>query len=57
VSIIEKIAPLLIGLNIKNKCQFGGIRITCLDKGQERVCQYRHLNRTPRRNHYGKNGK
>ena len=34
--IIEKITPLLIGLNIKNKCQFGGIRITGLDKG--RVC-------------------
>ena len=35
-SIIEKITPLLIGLNIRNKCQFGGIRITGLDKG--RVC-------------------
>jgi hypothetical protein len=34
--IIEKITPLLIGLNIKNKCQFGGIRITGLGKG--RVC-------------------
>ena len=30
--IIEKITPLLIGLNIKNKCQFGGIRITGLDR-------------------------
>ncbi|MEN6342802.1 MAG: NADPH-dependent F420 reductase, partial [Methanospirillum sp.] len=30
-SIIEKITPLLIGLNIRNKCQFGGIRITGLD--------------------------
>lgn len=30
--IIEKITPLLIGLNIKNKTQFGGIRITGLDK-------------------------
>jgi hypothetical protein len=27
-----KITPLLIGLNIKNKCQFGGIRITGLDR-------------------------
>ena len=36
-SIIEKITPLLIGLNIRNKCQFGGIRITGLDKG--RVCK------------------
>ncbi len=35
-SIIEKITPLLIGLNIRNKCQFGGIRITGLDRG--RVC-------------------
>ncbi|HIH03953.1 MAG TPA: NADPH-dependent F420 reductase, partial [Methanoregulaceae archaeon] len=35
-SIIEKITPLLIGLNIRNRCQFGGIRITGLDKG--RVC-------------------
>ncbi|ACL18024.1 NADPH-dependent F420 reductase [Methanosphaerula palustris E1-9c] len=35
-SIIEKITPLLIGLNIRNKCQFGGIRITGLDKG--RIC-------------------
>lgn len=34
--IIEKITPLLIGLNIRNKCSFGGIRITGLDKG--RVC-------------------
>ena len=33
-SIIEKITPLLIGLNIRNKCQFGGIRITGLDKGR-----------------------
>lgn len=32
--IIEKITPLLIGLNIKNKCSFGGIRITGLDKGR-----------------------
>jgi NADPH-dependent F420 reductase len=32
--IIEKITPLLIGLNIRNKCQFGGIRITGLDKGR-----------------------
>ncbi|MDN7012965.1 NADPH-dependent F420 reductase [Methanoculleus sp. FWC-SCC3] len=32
--IIEKITPLLIGLNIKNKCQFGGIRITGLEKGR-----------------------
>jgi len=30
--IIEKITPLLIGLNIRNKTQFGGIRITGLDK-------------------------
>lgn len=30
--IIEKITPLLIGLNIKNKTQFGGIRITGLAK-------------------------
>ena len=30
------ITPLLIGLNIRNKCQFGGIRITGLDRG--RVC-------------------
>jgi hypothetical protein len=30
--IIEKITPLLIGLNIKNRCQFGGIRITGLDR-------------------------
>ena len=30
--IIEKITPLLIGLNIKNKTQFGGIRITGLNK-------------------------
>lgn len=29
--IIEKITPLLIGLNIRNKTQFGGIRITGLD--------------------------
>jgi NADPH-dependent F420 reductase len=29
--IIEKITPLLIGLNIKNKTQFGGIRITGLN--------------------------
>ncbi len=28
--IIEKITPLLIGLNIRNKTQFGGIRITGL---------------------------
>ncbi len=35
-SIIEKITPLLIGLNIRNKCQFAGIRITGLDRG--RVC-------------------
>ncbi len=33
-SIIEKITPLLIGLNIRNRCQFGGIRITGLDKGK-----------------------
>jgi 8-hydroxy-5-deazaflavin:NADPH oxidoreductase len=33
-SIIEKITPLLIGLNIRNKCQFGGIRITGLEKGR-----------------------
>ena len=33
-SIIEKITQLLIGLNIWNKCQFGGIRITSLDKGK-----------------------
>jgi NADPH-dependent F420 reductase len=32
--IIEKITPLLIGLNIRNKCSFGGIRITGLDKGR-----------------------
>jgi NADPH-dependent F420 reductase len=32
--IIEKITPLLIGLNIRNKSQFGGIRITGLDKGK-----------------------
>ncbi|WP_292522461.1 NADPH-dependent F420 reductase [Methanoculleus sp.] len=32
--IIEKITPLLIGLNIKNRCQFGGIRITGLEKGR-----------------------
>ncbi|WP_321423398.1 NADPH-dependent F420 reductase [uncultured Methanobacterium sp.] len=30
--IIEKITPLLIGLNIRNKTQFGGIRITGLGK-------------------------
>ena len=30
--IIEKITPLLIGLNIRNKTQFGGIRITGLNK-------------------------
>ena len=30
--IIEKITPLLIGLNIRNKTQFGGIRITGLAK-------------------------
>lgn len=30
--IIEKITPLLIGLNIRNRSQFGGIRITGLDK-------------------------
>lgn len=30
--IIEKITPLLIGLNIRNKTQLGGIRITGLDK-------------------------
>ena len=30
--IIEKITPLLIGLNIRNKTQFGGLRITGLDK-------------------------
>jgi NADPH-dependent F420 reductase len=30
--IIEKITPLLIGLNIRNKTQFGGIRITGLSK-------------------------
>ncbi len=41
-SIIEKITPLLIGLNIRTKCPFGGIRITGLDKG--RVCWYRHSN-------------
>ena len=40
--IIEKITPLLIGPNIRNRCQFGGIRITGLDK--VRVCQYRHSN-------------
>jgi len=32
--IIEKITPLLIGLNIRNKCQFGGIRVTGLQKGR-----------------------
>jgi len=30
--IIEKITPLLIGLNIKNKTHYAGIRITGLDK-------------------------
>lgn len=37
--IIEKITPLLIGLNIRNKCQFGGIRITGLNKGQPIVSE------------------
>ncbi|HOT93998.1 MAG TPA: NADPH-dependent F420 reductase [Methanoregulaceae archaeon] len=32
--IIEKITPLLIGLNIRNRCQFGGIRVTGLEKGR-----------------------
>ncbi|ACL18025.1 hypothetical protein Mpal_2769 [Methanosphaerula palustris E1-9c] len=31
-----------MGLNIRNKCQFDGIRITGLDRG--RACQYRHKN-------------
>jgi predicted dinucleotide-binding enzyme len=33
-AIVEKITPLLIGLNIRYKSQFGGIRITGLDKGK-----------------------
>ncbi len=32
--IIEKITTLLIGLDIRNKCQFGGIRITGPGKGK-----------------------
>ncbi len=32
-SIIEKITPLLIGLNIRNRCHLAGIRITGLDRG------------------------
>ena len=57
MSTIEKNTPLLIGLNVRSQFKFGGAWITDLNKGQERVCQYRHLNRTPGRNYYGKNGK